>query len=124
MSEKLCELNKNGGGGNAKSTTPVLWNTSDTWSNANQSYYFRQGNLVYCYVRSSKCVANADTTLLTLPIGYRPTTQIYMEALNALSWNTYPAGLSVDTNGNVVAHCQSSYITGIITFYTEDAFPV
>ena len=119
MAERTAQLNKDT---QALCTTPVLWNTSDTWSSANKSYYYRQGNLVVVSIRTSRCTPNTDTQLLELPIGYRPTKDEGFFGINNAG-RFLISEITIFTNGKVMTYSGGAYCTCNCVYYTADTFP-
>lgn len=113
MAEQLANLEKDSG---MLCTKPTYWNTAETWTDGNKSYYVRNGNLVTVFGKKSSPVG----TLFTLPVGYRP---VGFEIAPGTDGNGQYAFLMFYTDGTISAYTPGGYIWATGSFYTADPFP-
>lgn len=88
------------------------------YNNYGGCWYGRIGNLVHLHIGMSGLTANANTTVYTLPTGFRPITRASSVGTGGLSY-TAIARLNVETDGKVNVVSDDPYASIDITYFAS-----
>ena len=98
----------------ATSKTTFTPTSGSSYSNYGGCYYEKFGKVVHVHVGVSGLTANTDTTIFTLPSGYRPSSTVFAHGTGG-AWNNI-GYLDVRTNGEVHVRSQGAYCGAEVTY--------
>lgn len=96
--------------------TPITPSTGSNYQPYGNSYFYKVGTLVHVHIGLSGITANANNDIYTLPVGYRPYTQVSV-AGNAGTSYTAHCHIAVLETGLIRVSSTDTYAIGDIEFH-------